>query len=529
MMARAAAGVLFAVLAGLATHTFAQQPEGASPELRFAIKRFQVEGNTLLKAADIARIVARYTGEKKDFSDVQRALEALEIAYRNLGYGAVQVILPEQNIASGVVNFNVVEPRLTRIEIDGAERNDQANIRRSVPGLREGEIPNSKTIARNLLLANENPARQLTVLMRSGESEEKVDATIKVVEDKPWKASIALDNTGNTATGELRVNAGYQYANVFNRDHVLTFQYITSPNHLADVKVYGFGYRIPLYNLGSSVEFIGGYSNVSSGSLGGLFSVSGSGTIGGLRFNHYLSKIGDYEQKLVYGLDYKAFQNSVVSNGTNVVPDITVHPISATYYGTLRGEASEAGFYVSVSQNVFPGGSDGTDANFKASRADAKAAYRIYRFGANYSRALANDWQARFQTTGQYTDDALVAGEQFGIGGAENLRGFLEREVANDLGYRANAEVFTPNIGAKLGWYSTQARLLGFVDWGKVVRNNALPGESHQQSLASVGLGLRVNAGPRFSLRTDYARVIDAGGVETKGHTRVHFSLSLVF
>ena len=537
VIARVAVGVLFVLLAGLAARSFAQQPAAAEPALRFDIQRYQIQGNTLLKPADIARIVAPYTGTQKDFSDVQRALEALEIAYRDLGYGTVQVILPEQNIASGVVEFNIVEPRIGRIEIEGAARNDPANIRRSVPGLREGEIPNSKRIARDLLLANENPARQITVLMRSGEAEDKVDATIKVAEDKAWKASVALDNTGNTATGDLRVNTGYQHANMFNRDHVLTLQYITSPNHLSDVKVYGFGYRIPLYSLGSSVEIVGGYSNVNSGSLGGgLFTVSGSGTIGGLRFNHYLSKIGEYEQKLVYGLDYKAFQNQVVTAaGTNAVPDVTVHPVSATYYGTLRSEGSDAGFYVNITQNVFPNGNDGTDDVFKGTttgvpvRADAKASYRIYRFGANYSRALANDWQARFQMTGQYTDDALIPGEQFGIGGAENLRGFLEREVANDSGYRANAELFSPNIGAKLGWTGTQARMLGFFDWGKVTRNSVQPGEPAGQSIASVGVGLRVNAGTRFSMRTDYARVIDAGGSENKGHTRLHFSLSLVF
>lgn len=527
-----AAAALLVMWAGLAAPSWAQQADAA---LRFDIRSFDVKGSTLLKPADVARIVAPYTGTQKDFSDVQRALEALEIAYRDLGYGSVQVVLPEQNIASGIVIFNVVEPKLGRVEIEGAQRNDAANIRRSVPGLREGEVPNSRRIARNLLLANENPARQLTVLMRSSESEDKVDATIKVAEDKAWKASVSLDNTGNTATGDFRVSAGYQHANVFNRDHVLTFQYITSPNHLPDVKVYGLGYRIPLYSLGSSIEVVGGYSNVNSGTLGGLFTVSGSGTIAGLRFNHYLPKLGEYEQKLVYGLDYKAFQNQVVSAGVNVVPDITVHPVSATYYGTLRGEGSEAGFYVNITQNVFPNGNDATDADFKGtftgvpSRADAKASYRIYRFGANYSRAFMSEWQTRLQMTGQYSDDALVAGEQFGIGGAENLRGFLEREVANDRGYRVNAELYTPNFAPKLGVTSLQSRLLGFVDWGAVARNSTQPSESHQQTLASVGVGLRANAGTRFSLRTDYARVIDAGGSQNKGHTRLHFSMSLIF
>ena len=157
------------------------------------------------------------------------------------------------------------------------------------------------------------------------------------------------------------------------------------------------------------------------------------------------------------------------------------------------------------------------------------AGYRVYRYGANYSRALPGDWQARVQMTGQYSDNALVAGEQFGIGGAENLRGFLEREVANDRGYRANAELYTPNLGPKFGWTDIQTRLLGFVDWGNVARNSALPSESHQQTLASVGVGLRFTGGKTFTMRSDYARVIDAGGAENKGHTRLHFSLSLIF
>ena len=208
---------------------------------------------------------------------------------------------------------------------------------------------------------------------------------------------------------------------------------------------------------------------------------------------------------------------------------ITVHPVSLTYQGTLRGEGSEAGFYVNYTQNIFPNSNDGTDAAFKASRTDARAGYRVYRFGANYARAFKNEWQARFQMTGQYSNDALVAGEQFGIGGAENLRGFLEREVANDSGYRANAELYTPNFAPKLGWTDVQARALGFFDWGKVSRVSVQPGESEGQSLASVGLGLRANIGTKFVMRSDYARVIDGGGTQNKGHTRVHFSLSLIF
>src|SRR4051812_6648704 len=60
-----------------------QQPAADPTALRFDIERFEVDGNTLLKPETISRLVAPYTGKQKDFSDVQRALEALEIAYRD--------------------------------------------------------------------------------------------------------------------------------------------------------------------------------------------------------------------------------------------------------------------------------------------------------------------------------------------------------------------------------------------------------------------------------------------------------------
>ncbi len=49
---------------------------------RFEIRRFSVEGNTLLTAERINELVAPFTGEQKVYGDVQRALEALEAAYR---------------------------------------------------------------------------------------------------------------------------------------------------------------------------------------------------------------------------------------------------------------------------------------------------------------------------------------------------------------------------------------------------------------------------------------------------------------
>jgi hemolysin activation/secretion protein len=83
----------------------APAPQSVAP--RFEISRYEVNGNTLLTPAEIERAFGPYTGANKDFGDIQRALEALEQTYRNRGFGAVQVLLPEQDITRGVVRLNV--------------------------------------------------------------------------------------------------------------------------------------------------------------------------------------------------------------------------------------------------------------------------------------------------------------------------------------------------------------------------------------------------------------------------------------
>ena len=506
--------------------------DAASEPVRFEIKRFVLEGNTLLPAATIERLLAPHHGPDKDFADIQRALEALEGAYRSRGYGVVQVTLPEQNITQGEIRFVIIEPRLGKVTIEGNHHFGAENIRRSLPALVEGTAPNSREISRSLQIANENPAKQTQVLLRSGESEAQIDAAIKVTDDKFWKIGLTFDNTGTDATGSYRVGVSYQHANLWDRDHVLTAQYITSPDHLSEVRIYGLGYRIPLYALGSSIDIVGGYSDVDSGTLQNLFTVTGSGTVFGLRYNQHLPRLGDYEHRMVYGLDYRAYQNQVDQiggTGQSSVPDITIHPVSAYYAGQWRAPASELSFYLYAAQNVFPHGNDASDRHFKATRADAKAAYRLYRYNVNYTRLLPSDFQGRVQLFGQSTQDALVPGEQFGLGGADNVRGFFEREVNNDKGQRVTLELTSPDMAALANWTSLRARLAAFYDWGQVKRNHAQPAEPTSESISSAGLGVRIAALNNYSLRLDMARVIQPGGGQQRGDWKLHALLSALF
>lgn len=521
---------------------------------RFEIRRFIFDGATLIPKEQLESSTAAFTGPRRTFGDVQRALETLERAYSDAGYNAVQIVLPEQELDRGEIRFQIVEAKIGRVLVEGNKHFDEANIRASVPSLQPGTAPNINQISRNLRVANENPAKQATVLLRSGQEEATVDAVLRVVDEPPTKMSVTVDNTGNAQTGRLRVGLGVQNANAFGFDDVLTAQYVTAPytdhvdpngdvNRLSPfpsrkVTVLGAGYRVPLYRFGDSVDFSAGYSNVNSGVVAGLFNITGRGIILGGRYTRNFDKLGDYEHRAAFSVDYRSYENKGVrlagdDTNTQLIPDVVVHPITILYSGLYRLQDSETGFSVGISRN-FPGGNDGRGTNFCISRNNgigecADANYEIFKWAINHNRAMPADWQIRIAMNGQYTKEMLVTGEQFGLGGADSIRGFFEREITNDVGYRGTFELYTPDFGGWTGISGARTRALAFYDWGGVQRNKPGPAEPHATHVWSTGVGLRFSRGTNLAFRIDFGVVGGEGGSQSQGDSKLHASISYIF
>lgn len=519
------------ILAVAVSSAWAGEPASDSAAIRFEISRFEVKGNTLLPAGRIEQLLAPFTGKTRDFGDVQRALEALEAAYHAQGYNVVTVELPEQELNRGVVLLRVVETKIGRVSVKNNQYFDEANIRRSLPALQEGRTPNLKAVSANLKQGNENPSKQVTLKLQAGEKDDEVDAVLEVKDERIWKAMANVDNTGTEQTGKTHLGFILQNANLFGLDHLASLQYTTSAEEPGRVKVYGAGYHIPLYALGDSLDFFASYSNVDSGTISaGLFNlaVSGRGAVYGARYNQSLAKRGEYESRLTYGVDVKAFKNNVELVGQqlgNLGNDVTVHPLSIGYTGSLPLKAGEIGGNITLLRNI-SGGSKGGQSDFTLARSGAKADYTLLRLGGSVTRALPNDWQLRAIANGQYTRDALIPGEQFGAGGATSVRGFLEREISNDSGVAVNLEAYTPNLCRRAAW---NCRLLGFFDNAYVRRNHALPGELESTSIGSAGIGARLLLSTYVNLQLDYGHVLRAGATSRADANRLHLRLGLAY
>ena len=523
VLARATAGLGILLFA---THIQAQVQQ-PPPAPRFAIDRFVVEGNTLLPAQEVQQIVGPFAGPDQDFGDVQRALEALQDAYLDRGYNAVRVLIPEQDLVGGDVRIQVIEARLREVRIEGNEFFDDANVRASMTSLKIGESPNVAVIGRNAQLVQENPSKKVGVRLEAAEQPGEVDAVVRVTDENPQRGVVFLDNTGTPQTGNLRLGIGYQHANVLDYDNVFTAQFITSPENNDDVRIYGASYRIPLYRYNSRLDFFAGYSDVDSGVVGGIggiggFNVTGAGTVAGVRYSYILPRAESYEHSVSLGWDYRDYKQgtTLVGGMTQLLPDYKIKPLTLAYTGRQSTVGQDWYFAASWSLNI-PGGTDANETSIAAQRLGANPRYQIWRLGGAYTRALPEDFLFRAALNFQYSHSALVPAEQFGMGGMNSVRGYYEREVANDKGGRLSFEGYSPDIGKYVGtdW---RTRFLAFYDVAQG-RDNG-PVRVLENSLGSIGAGLRMTQGKALSLRVDFGYVVDGAGTRQDGANRFAFA-----
>lgn len=508
----------------------------------FAIRSFDVQGNTILSRDAVSLILQPFIGADKNFGDVQQALDSLENSYRDKGYTSVSVSLPEQELKDGVIAIKVVEAKIADIQVEGNSFFSRQNITGSFPSLIKNTSPRIHEISKNLRAVNENPAKKVSLQFQRGGKEDEVIARLKVVDERYWKIGLTLDNTGNKQTGDYRLGLLLQHFNLHDKDHVATVQYTTSPDHVDKVNSISGSYRFPIYSLGDTIDIFAGYSDVDSGSFNVATSsfnyaasnINGKGVVSGVRYNYTLKRFGEYAQKLVAGMDYRYYDNrsdvDISINGTKFPTiasnsKLVLHPVSLTYNGSYTLEQGEAGLYLGGVYNI-PWGAYGDRNDFpEGSPAD----YFALRYGATLAHALPADFQLRFSFTGQYSPHALVTYEQIGLGGASSGRGYEERAAAGDNGYSGTAEVYSPDVARLFSIPHSQLRAVAFYDDGYVFRAKAVQGDDGGMRASSAGGGLRLSISKHFTASVDWGVVLTTLPDAAAGENKIHFKAAFIY
>lgn len=490
-------------------------------EATFDIFEYRVEGATLLPVTIVEKSVYKHLGEKKTIADVESAREALEQAYHGAGYLTVLVSIPQQKVEGGVVKLAVTEAPVDRLRVVESRYFSLSEIKAGVPELAEGNVPNFPQMQTELAALNRSADRRITPVLRPGKTPGTVEVDLKVQDELPWHGAIEVNNRYSQDTTPTRANASMRWDNLWGKQHSLGLTVQGVPENPSESRVLSANYTWPLAS-GNYLAFYGVKSDSDVAAIGTL-NVVGKGKIFGTRYIVPLPGDEGFFHTATVGADYKDFDqavNLIGSGGFNT--PITYLPFTLGWDGTWLGEGRTTKFGAAF--NFHLRGLVGDEQEFADKRFKGRPGYAFLRGSASHSETLDSRWRIEGRASWQLAGQALISNEQFTIGGADTVRGYLESAASGDKGLTMSLEVATPNLAKGVSESLDDAHFLGFIDVGTVRVIDPISA-TDRYTLAGAGMGLRVKGWRGVSGSLDWAVALRELGATKRGDSRVYFKL----
>lgn len=488
----------------------------------FFVREYRVEGAKRLKNLEVEEAVYPFLGPERTPTDVEGARLALEKTYHDKGFQTVSVVIPEQDPRRGIIRLQVVEGKVGRLRVNGARFFLPSAIRRSAPSLAEGNVPNMKTVEKEIVGLNQFGDRRVTPELRAGIEPGTVDIDLNVEDKNPLHGSLELNNQNSADTTGLRLNGALSYANMYQLGHTLGMSFQIAPQNLDNAQVYS-GYYLARVSEGASVMVTGTKQNSDISTLGGA-AVAGRGHIIGVKTLFDLPTTSEFYQNVSLGMDYKNFAEDILVGKDTVSSPIEYYPLSASYGASWLGKEAFTEFNASLHFHLRGIGSRVKDYSEKRFNADGN--FVVYKADVSHTRDLKDGTQFFGKIQGQISSQPLINNEQISGGGLESVRGYLESTALGDNGIFGSVEVRSPSfIGTpdKDGKRTDEWRVYGFFDNGLVGIWDALPSQQTQYGLSSVGLGSRIMMANHYNGSLDVGvPLIDQANADA-GEVRVIF------
>jgi hemolysin activation/secretion protein len=481
-----------------------QEPPPGAESKTLTVQRFEFSGNSLFTDAQLAALVADYTGKPVSLIQLYEAADRITAHYVEAGYTLASAQLPAQKISEGVVKLEVLEGRVDKVVYEGLKSYRPADLDVYVAGT-AGRVYRGAAFEEGLRNIDALPGLDARAVLRPGESYGSTDIVVQGKET-PYQGSLFVDNSGRDTAGETRIGVQLDLNNPLRVGDQLSLLGLRSSDDLLE---YGLvGYSLPTGWQGSRLKFSYGYAKFELG--GGFQGVAGS---------NRNSRV-ELELPVLRGGADQLSVSAAVSD-TKADTDFSGIPLRATELTLLELGGVYTHVYRSgaVSQLVGNLGS-----NFQKADATDRNSQRIrLELDAQHIQPIAKQIQLVAHGLFVYSPDPLPDTQQLSIGGPTTIRGHAPSEARGDWGYLGSLTLRRPYNFGKL---VLTPRV--FVDAGRV-RSRDPTGSTPEVTLASVGVGADAVV-DRVSLKLDYATPRDDTPVsDGKDSGRVYGTLAVQF
>jgi hemolysin activation/secretion protein len=505
----------------------------------FPILEYRVEGNTVMHAADIERAVMPYLGLGKSIKDVEAARKSLENAYHSRGFQTVLVNIPPQEVSTGIVRLLVVEAPVGQLQIKGSHYHSLQVIRATVPELQPGTTPNFNEVQKELAQLNHTQDLHVTPVLRASTTPGQVDVDLDVQDDLPVHATLEANNRYSANTAKIRLIGEVSYDNLFQSNQSASIQYQVAPEHPENAKIWSVSYVIPTPSGGPVIALYAVRSDSNVAAIGNL-NVIGDGSIYGIRVIEPLpSTSSSFAHSFTGGWDFKDFKQDVTLQGSDDLPsparyspfsiDYTANwlgPLDATKHGSAAVTGNRSNTSLDLGATFLVRILGGTDAaQFAVKRSGADPNFITVHPSLQRQQILPGNFSLVAKIDGQIASGPLISNEQYGIGGVDSVRGYVEAERLGDNGVHESLELRTPQLLNLDSSHITDSYAYLFTDAGHARVLEPLPGQTADFHLGSYGLGLRFKY-RGLSIDLDGAKAYSVGYVTRKDANSAQFRVA---
>lgn len=500
-----------------------EPPAGAARErlsggLRVRVTGWRVVGSTVFAEADFARVLAPYTGREIGSEELIAARDAVTRLYVQNGYISSGALLPDQDVANGVIELEVVEGRLGEVTVRGTKW-----LRRSYladRARRGARAPlNVKDLEQQLELLQQAPqVRRIDARLAPGPARDESVLDLYVEEANPFQLSLRAANDLATSIGGERAEVTLANIDVSGNADTLRVSYSQGQG----LWEWDTSYDIPITPWDTRLGFF--WNQSKSKVVEEPFSdldVRSDRTSYGVTLSQPLFETP--RERLALGVTGELQRSRLRILGEDFgfsegvddgrVKETVIRPYvewierSAEQVVALRVSGN---FGLDAFDSTIVGDSDVPDSRFTYWLAQAQLARRLPE-SFRSSQVIA-------RLDLQLAQDPLLPLDQLSIGGGATVRGYHVNQIVRDSGAIASLELRVPILRDADG--RDRLQLAPFVDWGKAWNHEDTVG---LRWLASVGVGLRYALGDRANFAVYWGsklRHVDnqnGGGLQNSG------------
>lgn len=393
------------------------------------IKRFALEGNTLIPSSALLPLIQDVAGKTVTLGELDKAVERITAYYRSHGYPLAYAYLPPQTVSRGVVRVAVVEPRYDQVAIEGHSRLATSQAERTL-GLQSGAPIEQAALERGLLLLNQTPGVKVAGTLVPGAEPATSSLDVRLSETPLLRGDIRIDDFGTTTTGRARTLADLSLDNPFGYGGQIAVNGLDTESGL--LKAGGVSLLSPNLYHGLRLSIYGSHTDYRLGgdfvSLGqsGIADQAGVGLAYplilrpgrqlSLRFDALRNR---FEQKSgVVGLDERSRID---------LARVTLNGV----FADASGGVTSGGISVSHGWLVLDSASARA---VDAAGPKAAGGFWVSQLELQHSRLLPHAFILQANLSGQLASKNLDGSQQFSLGGPNGVMSYPVGEATGDTG-----------------------------------------------------------------------------------------------